>query len=270
MNTIKLALIQMQTSLDRDENLAKAEDLVNLAAGKGADIAVLPEMFTIPYMTEWMRSSMESMEGETVAMLKQVASDNHINLLGGTFPEKADEEHCYNTSLFINREGDILATHRKIHLFDAVLDGVDFTESTVVRPGDTPTVFDTEYGRMGIAVCYDMRFPELFLRMNQMGARLVFVPAAFTSITGPQHWELLIRSRAMDNQFFVAGCSPASAPSLPFDPWGCSMVSGPWGQVVEKTGRGEDILYVEIDLDQVDAVRRKLPVMEHRRPEIYS
>jgi len=269
MMTIKLALIQMQTAPDREENLAKVEDLITVAAGQGADIVVLPEMFSIPYAAAWMRSSMETMEGEIVQLLRRFASDNYINLLGGTFPELADSERCYNTSLFINREGEIIASHRKLHLFDAALDGEDFTESTLVVPGDSPTVFDTEYGKMGIAICYDMRFPELFLRMAQLGARLIFVPAAFSRVTGPQHWEVLVRSRAMDNQLFVAACSPASAPDLPFDPYGCSMVVDPWGEIIGESGRHEDLLQVEIDLDTIEEVRKKLPLMEHRRPEVY-
>lgn len=269
MPIFKVALIQMQTGLEREENLAKAEDLITVAAGQGADIAVLPEMFPIPYMTEWMRSSMEAADGETVTMLRNVAGMNNINILGGSFPEEGPEKHCYNTSLFIDRSGEIVATHRKLHLFDAVIGGVIHAESDVVAAGDSVTVFDGEFGKMGIAICYDIRFPELFLHMAGKGARVIFVPAVFTQVTGQAHWELLVRTRAIDNQLFICACSAASAPTLPFDPYGHSMVVDPWGKVLGRAGRGEDIVYVDIDTDEVDRVREKLPVTSARRPDLY-
>jgi len=269
MEKIKIALIQMKTGLNKDENICKAEDLISVAASHGADIAVLPEMFSIPFMTVVMKTAMETIEEGIISSLRQAAASNNINVLGGSFPERASNDHCYNSSVFIDRRGNIGAIHRKLHMFDADLGSVAVKESDVVLPGNTVTVFETEFGKAGIAICFDLRFPELIRAMADQGAKIVFVPAAFNTVTGPAHWELLIRSRALDNNIFVAGCSPASDPSLPYDPYGFSMIADPWGDVLIQASRTEDIVYAEIDFSRLDEVKKKLPLDEHRRPEIY-
>lgn len=270
MERIKLALIQMKTGLDRDDNLQKAEDLVTLAAGQGADVAVLPEMFPIPYVTEWMRTAAEPFEGETLAMLRRVALANGIHVLGGSFPEAARDGRCFNTSVFVGRDGEILATYRKTHLFDVDWEDLRFMESDVVLPGNDVVVFDTEFGRAGIAICYDLRFPGLFRRMAAEGARIVFVPAVFNPLTGPVHWEVLNRARALDHQLFVAACSPAPDQYLPYKAYGHSLVVDPWARVLGDAGDGEGILYVDVDFAAVETARRKLPLAAHGRPKLYQ
>lgn len=273
MNTthkkVELALLQMSTDIDKQENLQKAEDLVTLAAGRGADIVMLPEMFTIPYLTEYMQSSMEPIDGEIITTLRKVASDNDVNILAGSFPEKASSERCYNTSVFIDRNGEILAAHRKVHLFDVNFGELSVQESEVVLPGENATVFETEFGRAGIAICYDVRFPELFFKMLRQGAEIIFLPGAFNTVSGPPHWELLIRGRALDCQVYMAACSPASSPDLPYDPWGHSMLVDPWGKIVVEAGRGEDIIYSSMDMEYVQQVRSQLPLTLHRRDSVY-
>ena len=269
MRKIKIALLQMRTDIDAGENLHKAEDLIIFASGEGADIVVLPEMFSIPYMNEYMKVSMQPVDGEIISSLCSLARDNNVNILAGTIAEAVSPDKCYNTSVFINRDGKVLAAHRKLHLYDVDFDGITVKESDVVMPGSTVTVFDTEFGKAGIAVCYDLRFADMFSKMSKLGAELIFVPAAFNMVTGPPHWELLLRARALDNQVFIAACSPSSNPDLPYDPYGHSLVADPWGCVVSSAGRAEAIIYAEIDLDYVDTVRKKIPLKLHRRDGIY-
>lgn len=267
---VKVALLQMQTGPDRDENLAKAEDLLSVAAGEGADLAVLPEMFAIPYATELMLKYREPLDGETAALLKRAAAANHIDILGGTFPEAREDGRCHNTALYVDRNGEVQGVYRKTHLFDVDFKGVHFRESEAVAPGDTVTVVNSEFGRIGIAVCFDLRFPGLFRRLAAAGAWLVLVPAVFTVATGQAHWELLARSRALDNQLFVCGCQGASAPGSAFDPWGHSLVVDPWGSVIAGAERGEAIIYAEIDREVVEWTRKSLPLETAARPELYS
>jgi predicted amidohydrolase len=267
---IKVALLQMQTGPDRDENLAKAEDLLTVAAGEGADLAVLPEMFAIPYTTELMLRYREPLDGETAAMLRAAAAANHISILGGTFPEAREDGRCHNTSLFVDASGEVRGIYRKTHLFDVDFKGVHFQESEAVAPGDSVTVVDTAFGKIGIAVCFDLRFPGLFRNLAAAGAWLVLVPAVFTVATGQAHWELLVRSRALDNQLFVCGCQAASAPGAAFDPWGHSLVVDPLGSIIAGAERSEAIIYAELDPEVVDWTRKSLPLDTAARPELYS
>ena len=248
---MKTALIQMRTVLDKAQNVADAVAQIAAAAGQGADLAVLPEMFCCPYQHKYFRPYSEPAGGPVWQALSDAARTNHIWVVGGTFPE-LDGEKLYNTCFVFDREGNQVARHRKIHLFDAAVnDGPHFQESATLSPGDQLTLFDTEFGKLGVCVCFDIRFPELFLLMSKAGAQAVIVPAAFSLATGSAHWELLLRSRAMDAH-------------------GHSMVCSPWGEVLAEADYAPEMLLVQMDFAKLQDARNQLPLFPARRDDLYE
>ena len=194
----------------------------------------------------------------------------HIYLIAGSMPEADDVGKVYNTSYIFDRDGKQIGKHRKAHLFDInVKNGQHFKESDTLTSGDHATVFDTEFGKMGVMICYDIRFPEFARTMVLDGARMIFVPAAFNMTTGPAHWELTFRARALDNQIYMLGCAPARDTQAGYISWGHSIVTDPWGQVMKQLDEKEGILIEEIDLDREDQIREQLPLLKHRKSEMY-
>ena len=182
-------------------------------------------------------------------------------MIGGSVPERDEEGKIYNTSYVFDRKGELIGKHRKVHLFDIdVPGGQYFKESDVLSPGKEMTVFDTEYGRMGVCICFDIRFPDLFLQMRRAGVRMVFVPAAFNMTTGPAHWQTLFRSRALDQQIFMAGCSPARDETASYIAYGHSIVTDPWGRILRELDEKEGILDIELDLAETDRIRTQIPL----------
>lgn len=181
------------------------------------------------------------------------------------------EEKVYNTSFSFDREGNLIGKHRKVHLFDIdVKGGIRFMESDTLTPGQDVTIIDTEYCKIGVAICYDVRFPELSRKMALEGAKVIVLPAAFNLTTGPAHWDLTMRARALDNQVYFAAVSPARDMEGPYQAYGSSCIVTPWGEFSGKADEKETIVYGEIDLDYVDSVRDQLPLLKHRREEIYK
>jgi len=266
----KIALCQTKVYKDKARNLDNAREKITTAANMGAKIISLPEMFTCPYSGENFRAYGErSAEGETVAALQELCLEKNIYLIAGSIPE-LEKDNIYNTSYIINPKGEIINKYRKTHLFDVnIKNGIRFVESAVITKGDKVIVVETEYCRIGICICYDIRFPELFRNMALAGAKLIFVPAAFSKTTGPSHWELLFRARSIDNQLYMAGISPARECEGSYKPYANSIITNPWGEVISIAGEEEEIIYGDIDLEYLDNVRKELPVLEHRRPELY-
>ena len=264
---IKLALCQIRTELDWEETMNKAERMIREAAANGADFAVLPEMFICPYSKKYFRSFAAAGHESTVAILSALAKELGIYIVGGTVPE-TDGGKLYNTCFIFDREGRQIARHRKIHLFDS--DALNTHESHTFSPGNEITVFDTEFGKMGCAVCFDVRFAELFRAMAMRGARLVFLPAQFNTYTGPAAWELLIRSRAIDNQLFVVGAEAARYEGFSYECWGHSMAADPYGAKIAECDETEQLLYVDIDLDKVENTRSQFPVLPLLRRDVYN
>ena len=264
---IKLALCQIRTELDWEETMNKAERMIREAAANGADFAVLPEMFICPYSKKYFRSFAAAGHESTVAILSALAKELGIYIVGGTVPE-TDGGKLYNTCFIFDREGRQIARHRKIHLFDS--DALNTHESHTFSPGNEITVFDTEFGKMGCAVCFDVRFAELFRAMAMRGARLVFLPAQFNTYTGPAAWELLIRSRAIDNQLFVVGAETARYEGFSYECWGHSMAADPYGAKIAECDETEQLLYVDIDLDKVENTRSQFPVLPLLRRDVYN
>lgn len=266
----KLAVCQIETLQDKTETMDKAERMVREAAENGADVAVLPEMFSCPYAKGYFEKFAESAEGESVRRMAYWAREYGVVLVGGSIPER-DGERLYNTCFVFDKQGNVIAKHRKAHMFDVdIKGGVSFKESDYFSPGDDICVFDTEYGRMGAAICFDMRFPELIRAMAKRGAETIIVPAQFNTTTGPAHWELTIRMRAVDNEVFFIGASAARAEDFKYQCWGHSTVADPFGRVLAACDETEQILYCDIDTDEVSRVRGELPTFNRLREDLYS
>jgi len=266
--SVKLALCQIRTETDFGATMDKAARMVREAAQNGAQIVMLPEMFNCPYAREYFRSFAARGHAASVRAMSSWARENRVLLVGGSVPESEDGK-LYNTCFVFDEEGRQIARHRKAHLFDVDIPGMRFFESHSFAAGDAVTVFDTRWGRMGAAVCFDVRFPELFRAMTERGAKLVFLPAQFNQKTGPRHWELLLRARASDNQFFVAGCAAAKYEGFSYECWGHSTVVDPFGMVTASCDESEQILYAELDFAQVDEARRQIPTLSVLREDLY-
>ena len=265
---MRVALIQMPVTASKRENIETA--CRKLREAKGADVAVLPEMFCCPYENACFRPYGEEDGGEAQRALSAQAAELGMYVVGGSLPELA-EGNVYNTSYAWDRQGRRLAKHRKVHLFDIDVEGGQhFRESDTLSPGDAVTTFETEFGTMGLCICFDFRFEELARCMCLRGARCLFVPAAFNMTTGPAHWELMFRQRAVDNQCFTVGVSPARDAAASYTAYGHSMAVDPWGTVLCQAGAGEETLYVDLDLTRIESVRRQLPILSARRTDLYE
>jgi predicted amidohydrolase len=246
-----------------------AKSYIREAAGNGARVISLPEIWNCPYSNKYFRAYAENDAGESVQLMSALAKENGVWLIGGSIPE-IDDDKVYNTCYVFSPQGERIGKHRKIHLFDIDVKGsVRFMESETLSAGGQKTVADTEFGKIGIAICYDVRFPELFASMVRDGARLIVLPAAFTVPTGAAHWDLLMRARALDNQIYFAACSPARDPNAPYQAYGHSCIATPWGDFCGKTDANESIVYGDIDLDYLEAIRTQIPLRDQRRPDIY-
>jgi predicted amidohydrolase len=271
MTTCQIAVCQVKVAENKEKNLQTAREMVKEAAGKGAELVVLPEMFNCPYegrQFPWFAE--EYPDGSTIKMLAESAQENQVFLVGGSIPEKAGDK-IYNTSFIFDRQGQVIGFHRKVHLFDVNLPGgLRFYESETLGAGESITVVDSPWGKIGVAICYDIRFPELARRMVDLGARIIIVPAAFNLITGPAHWHSLLKIRAVDNQVFVIGASPARDETASYVAYGHSLIIDPWGDILGEAGVGEDMIFAKIDLTKVDTVRAQLPLLRHRRHDLYE
>lgn len=266
---MKLAILQSTVVHNKAQNLAHARALLEQAAEGGLDLAVLPEMFCCPYANRYFPPYSEEEGGEAWQMLSQAARELKFYLVGGSIPERAGTA-IYNTSYVFDRQGNQIAKHRKAHLFDiSVEGGQHFKESDTLSPGDHITVFDTDFGRLGLCICFDFRFQELAKAMGDRGAELLVVPAAFNMTTGPAHWELLFRQRAVDNQLFTLGVAPARNEAEEYVSYANSILVDPWGTVLARAGAEEEVIRCEVDLSRIPSVRQQLPIRSARRNEIY-
>lgn len=266
----KLALCQIDTLPEKSDTMDKAERMVREAAEKGANVVALPEMFACPYAKGYFDRFAENADGESVHRMAYWAKEYGVLLVGGSIPER-DGNKLYNTCFVFDRQGAVIAKHRKTHLFDVdIKGGVCFRESKHFAPGDDICVFDTEYGRMGVAICFDMRFPELIRAMAKRGAEVIIVPAQFNTTTGPAHWELTIRMRAVDNELFFAGASAARSKNFQYQCWGHSTVAGPFGDILATSDETEQTVFCDIDLSEVGRVRQELPTFLRLREDLYS
>ncbi len=268
---LTLALVQMAVGSDIKENLDKACLMVEEAAAAGANCVVLPEMFVCPYETALFPKVAELEGGPMWQVLSDMAKREKIWLIVGSVPERDAQERVYNTCYVFNPEGVQVGKHRKVHLFDiSIKNGQQFKESDTLSAGSEICVVKTPFGNIGVMICFDVRFIEWARLLADAGADLIVVPGAFNMTTGPKHWELLMRSRALDNQLFVAAASPARNLEAGYIAYGHSMIVDPWGEVLHELEEIEGILVSPIDLGVNEKVRNQLPVLSARRKDLYS
>lgn len=286
--SFKIALCQTPVINDKSTNLSVAKDYLRRAKEGGAKLAVLPECFNCPYSTlsfaefaerlpepDTDDAALSKHDSPSLSMLQKVAMETGMYVIGGSIPEMTSDGRIFNTSLSIRPDGTLVAKHRKAHLFDIdVPGGIRFKESDVLSAGGSATSFKAdELGcTIGVAICYDVRFPELaMIQARDFGAKLLVYPGAFNLTTGPAHWELLLRARALDNQLFVAACSPARNESGEgYQAWGHSTIVDPWGEVIATCDEKEGIVFGDVDLTRVDSVRQSIPTGKQRREDIYK
>ena len=287
---LKLALIQFAVSTNKQTNLTRARSKVLEAVEKhGAKIVVLPECFNSPYGTKYFPEYAETLtapspsssssssrptesQSPTYHALSRMAKDARTYLVGGSIPERSSEtQKLYNTSLTFGPGGELVGLHRKLHLFDIDIPGkIAFRESDVLSPGDQVTILDLpEYGKVGIGICYDVRFHEVATIAARKGAFLLLYPGAFNLTTGKLHWELQARARAMDNQVYVGFCSPARNMDADYHAWGHSMVVDPNAEIVVEAGDDEDLIVAELTPERIEEVRRGIPLYSQRRFDVY-
>lgn len=272
IDSFTLALVQIQVGLVKEENLAAAERLIREAAAKGAALAILPEMFNCPYEDKYISPFAEEIpQGQTSRFLSRLAAELSIHLVGGSIPEKSDSPKPYNTATLWDPSGKLLLKYRKVHLFDVDIPlGISHTESDAISPGDRLALARTELGAIGLAICFDLRFPEVFRALALAGAELIVLPGAFNTTTGPAHWELMLRARAVENTVYLAACGGAPSPRVDYPAWGHSMLIDPYGEVRVSAGREEEIVYGLFDRHRLARVRQALPFLKQRRPEVYA
>ena len=276
MNSIKIALCQMNVVDNKEKNIEKAIQMIKESKEQGADLAVLPEMFNCPYENEKFIEYAEELENsQTLKEMAKIAKEENIHVLAGSIPEleRDDEnetESIYNTAVFFDNNGKQLGKHRKMHLFDIDVKGkIYFKESDTLSAGNDFTIINTDLARIGIGICYDIRFVELSRIMALNGAEILIFPGAFNLTTGPAHWELLFKSRALDNQVYAIGVAPALDEDASYNSYGHSIAVNPWGEVIEELDYSEELKIVEIDLDEIKRVREEIPVLKNRRVDLY-
>ena len=265
MSKCKLAVIQMHIKDDKIKNLETLSIILKEVLKNNVDLVVLPEMFCCPYVAKLFPLYAEEENGATFTYLSKLAKDNNIYLVCGSMPEVDENDKVYNTSYVFDRNGILIGKHRKIHLFDMQIGEQLIKESKTITPGKDITVFDTEFGKFGLCICYDLRFPQLFELMVDKGAKAIIVPAAFNMKTGPAHWELLFKGRAVDNQVYTIGCAPARNYDDSYVSFGNSMVVSLWGEIINKLGTDEGYFTCDIDFDYVDSIREQFPFLKHKK-----
>lgn len=261
------AAIQMAAGPDKAANLDRAERLVRLAAARGANLAALPEVFNWRGRRTDEASAAEPLEGETTARMSALARELGIHLVAGSITELTEgQPRNFNTSILFGPDGSRLAIYRKIHLFDVDLPGrVTIRESDAKAPGAQVVCTPTAIGKIGLSVCYDIRFPELYRELVFAGAQIITLPSAFTFPTGEAHWESLIRARAIENQVYVIAPAQFGPNVHGFSDYGNSMIVDPWGRVLARAADQEGVVIAPIDLEYQERVRRELPSLSHAR-----
>jgi len=267
---LRVAAVQLNSNADKGRNLSAAERLVREAAADGAEFVALPEKWNLLAGGEELAAGAEPLDGPSLAAARGWARELGIHLLAGSISERGEGEKASNTSVLIGPEGDDLAVYRKIHMFDVEAGGVTYRESEFERPGSDVVAAEVGGLTVGLTVCYDLRFPELFRILALRGARLIVVPSAFTLATGRDHWEVLLRARAIENQLFVLAPNQYGEAPPHYSSFGRSMIVDPWGVVLATVADGEGFVAADLDLAGQDRVRQSLPSLANRQPGAYA
>jgi predicted amidohydrolase len=267
---LRVACVQLNASDSKAENLERMDALVARAAGTGADVVLLPEKWNGIGAADFLREIAEPLEGETVEAMSGWARTHGITLVGGSIAERREgREKLSNTCFVFDSEGEIAAVYRKIHMFDVEVGGHVYRESEAEEPGEGPMTCEVEGWRLGLTVCYDLRFPELYRILAVEGAELVTVPAAFTLFTGKDHWELLLRARAVENQCYVAAANQWGLRHDGKAAYGRSSIVDPWGVVLAQAADEDTVISAELERAHLERIRRSLPSLANRQPAAY-
>ena len=270
MKNIKIASCQMDVVDNKERNINHAIELIKEASNKNADIITLPEMFNTPYdNNKFIENAEIEEDSQTLDAMCNTAQEENIYLQCGSIAEK-EEDNIYNTAYLISPDGDIIAKHRKMHLFDINCDTMKFRESDTLTAGSKITTVKTPIARISLAICYDVRFNQMWTLMNENKTDIVLLPGAFNKTTGPLHWETLIRARAIDNQFYVVATSPSQMDNPYYVAWGHSMIVDPWGKIINQAKTDEKIIYGNLDSESIKSVREQIPVLFNKRDDIYQ
>ena len=271
---MRLAAVQMCSTNDLAGNLDRATERIREAADRGADVVALPENFAFMGSDRERAQVAEDLDGEILGTLKALAREKAINILGGSLlviSSDESDERPFNTSVFIDREGTPAAVYHKIHLFDVSLtDGASYQESKHIRPGNEPVTVSRDGVTFGLTVCYDLRFPELYRALARKGAQVVFVPAAFTMVTGKEHWMPLLQARAIESQVYMVAPAQFGRHDAKRQTHGHSAIVDPWGAVLAQAPERECVICADFDADYLLEVRRRIPVLEHERPDLFK
>lgn len=269
----RIGICQLSVTSDKNINISNARTSIQSASKQGAILVLLPEMWNCPYSTDCFTRFAEDFDDQesspSYSMLSDLAFREGITIVGGSVPERCGDR-LYNTCCIFGPKGELLAKHRKLHMFDINMPGdISFEESCIFLAGEEPTIVNTEVGRIGIGICHDIRFPELAMVYRERGASLICYPGAFNVSTGEALWELEQRARAVDNQLYVATCSPARDSAGSYTIWGHSTLVNPLGEVIATSGHDETIVIAEVDYSAIQHTRESLPVGKQKREDVY-
>jgi deaminated glutathione amidase len=268
---VRVAAVQLNSNGDKARNLAAAERLARAAAADGAELVALPEKWNLLTGGEEMAAGAEPLDGPSLSAARGWARELGIHLLAGSIAERGEEgERAFNTSVLIGPDGDDLAVYRKIHMFDVEAGGIAYRESEREQPGEEIVSAAIDGVELGLTVCYDLRFPELYRILAVRGARLIAVPSAFTAATGRDHWEVLLRARAIENQVFVIAPNQVGEAPPHYSSHGRSAIVDPWGVLLADAADEERFVAAELDLAAQERIREQLPSLANRRPQAYA
>ena len=267
---MRAAAVQLNSTEDKDRNLERADRLTREAARAGADLIVLPEKFNLLGTHEHYEAGAESLDGPTVSWARETARELRVDLVAGSFVERREgHDKLGNTSVQAGPDGEIRGVYRKIHMFDVTVAGKEYRESTSQEAGDEVVTSEADGARLGLTVCYDLRFPELYRILAVRGARILIVPAAFTKTTGQAHWDTLLRARAIENQAFVIAADQIGVHPPGNESFGGSQIVDPWGDVLARAEDRECVISADLDFARQDEVRDTLPSLANRVPSAY-
>ena len=268
---MRAAAVQLNSTADKQRNLATADRLTRAAAADGAELVVLPEKLNVLGAERDLLEGAEPLDGPTIGWARDAARELGVDLGAGSIAERREgHEKLANTSVHVGPDGEIRAVYRKIHMFDVVVGGIEYRESSTEDPGDEIVLSETAAGvPLGLTVCYDLRFPELYRILAVRGAQVIAVPAAFTKVTGQAHWEILARARAIENQAFVVAADQIGPHGDGKESFGGSMIVDPWGEVLARAPDEECFVAADLDLARQEQVRSELPSLANRMPDAY-
>lgn len=265
----KISAIQMTSTPSVEENLAAVEALIKIAINQGSNLIVLPEMFPILGLeaTDKIKISEQFGEGQIQEFLSKQSKKNKLWIVGGTIPLKCEQPNKVKAACLVYDDlGNVAGRYDKMHLFDVIVsESESYQESATIEPGTKVTVIDTPFGKLGLSVCYDIRFPELYRNLFNLGAEIFIIPAAFTVKTGQAHWEVLSRSRAIENFCYVIGACQAGMHKNGRETYGHSLIVNPWGEIVSSLPEGVGVITAEVDLEKLKKIRRNIPVDKHQK-----